>query len=292
MLLIALAAVFTALPGFSANQYASPPVRLYIHAVLMPYITNTSYAETASNLVEQIYASGAPSGELGHKLQAAYVAQPANGYTSNTMWFTIQAVAKDPGYKFLPGNCLTFTKTSTDGLLAGTNTFASTSYYYNSAAMGIIWGPGENHRIANTIAAEWWNQTPVNEFIFVGAAGKFFLFNDSYTFADVNNYIWSFPTNYQVTGTWTFNDGVNVPVHASKTLHTRQGPSNGLLGDEVLTNAVSVAVGLRTSTNDTWTLQFSPTIDPPSWIDQDTMNGGDIFSRPATSQGFWRTVLQ
>ena len=222
--------------GLNISSYAVPlgsnegPVRVYIYAVLMPYLGSNNYTATASNLVQWVYNHPGvePPGELGYQLDTSYIAQPAGNYTSNTLWFMVDVVSKDPAYKFLPG-CLSFAEVEPqDGRLNKTDTtLGNTAWWYASSSQGVIWGPGAG----NTIATGYWYQTPVNRFIYVGDASKFFTFDGTYTYSKLDDYIMGYSEDYQVTGTWTFNDTSKPLVHASKTLHTHpiQSDLNGWL---------------------------------------------------------------
>jgi hypothetical protein len=278
------------------------PVRLNIYAVPVPYLGSNGYTATASNLVQWVYNNPGqkPPGEVGYKLQTGYIAQPASGYTSNTVWFMIDAAAKDPAYKFLP-SCLSFGEVSTDGRLNKTdNTLGSNTWWYGSSSEGVIFGPDNG----NTIATGFWYQTPVNRFIYVGDASEFFTFTPdggSYPYSELDGYITGWTADYQITGTWTFNDTNYPTVHASKTLHKAALQSNldGKLTIMVITNDVNLAISLKTDDNNTFTLQSSdkPVKSSGGWQDDTTINPSDVIIRPATngpssSVKLWRAVLQ
>jgi hypothetical protein len=208
----------------------------------------------------------------------------------------VDVVSKDPAYKFLPG-CLSFAEVEPqDGRLNKTDTtLGNTAWWYASSSQGVIWGPGAG----NTIATGYWYQTPVNRFIYVGDASKFFTFDGTYTYSELDDYIMGYSEDYQVTGTWTFNDTSKPLVHASKTLHTH--PIQSDLNGWLTINSIApgfVAISLTTDANNTFTLRSScARITRTSWSDDSTINSGDIIIRPATNNSpsrvqIWDGVLQ
>jgi hypothetical protein len=301
---LVIVAIFMVVIGSVSTSFAPPmstegPVSLYVSAYLSPYPmtnstgvpTNSLYITTASNVVHDIYMDGKPSiAVTNHVLHTGYVWQPAN-HTNHSLWFSVRVVAKDANYRFLPG-CLTFIGKSTAGWLDKTNVFTDPMNYYSYTSKGVIWAPELGPRVSDTSASGYWKNTPVNEFIFNGAASRF----GSGTYQSVDDYIYSFPDDFKVTGTWIFDDGTNNPVRTSVTLHTKKNPSNGILAIRVFTNAVNVIIGMNSSDEDSWIVQSAPkvVVSQMNWSDDTTMSAGDIIIRPAVgvSQRYWRAILQ
>jgi hypothetical protein len=288
----------------AVSQNAPAPVIIYVSAILGPDKSNTNgsdaYDTWVNNTVTQMYQAGTPlqhlsqlSDDLGHVLETAYVSQPSN-LASNTVWFAVHVVATDPAYKFVPGQLL-FQGWSSDAAhsLAKTNTFSDPTFIYAPSSKGIAWGAG-GPRVNDSFASGYWNATPVNELIFIGAESKHFVYSSLADYTNIDDYIRSFK-DFQLTGTWEFMDvASNVLVHASTTLHFSGMPAPGILSavNDSPTN-VTVSV-LSAGTNDSWILEQASTVDSSVWIDVATVNWLDVL-RYSTLLGpteFWRMVLQ
>ena len=276
--------------GFISVTNTEGPVILYVTAYQQWDRTSPNYAANAAQVVEGLYQSNTIAGSIGptnRTLLVPYIAELDGNITSQWLWASVHVVAKDQGYKFLPGY-LTFESWSTDGLLNKTNSFNNPTYYYDPASRGFGW-TSSDHRVSNDYATGYWKDTPVSEFIFDGAAGKYFKYNpDGYTYDQLQAYILGYPSDYAVTLRWIFNDGTNNPVSASITLHTKQSTPVGTMGVRQF-NASQVVLGLTGSDADSWILQSAPIVkgsstSDMSWSDEASMNAGNTYLR-STSPG-------
>jgi len=295
--------------GLNVSQAQQPkdvvvtqPVLIYVSAIPGPTTNNqVAYQNWIANVIPQMYSKeigGTPlvvinqlTNDLGYILQIPYVSQPTS-LNSNTAWFVVHVISTNASFKFLPGQ-LQFVEQSSDSshLLSKTNLFSDPSYIYAPGSWGIIWGSG-GPRFNDTLAAGYWNATPVNEFIFIGAMSKYFVYSSPSDYMVISNYISGLP-DFQLTGTWQFTDGDgNVITHASKTLHAKGVYAPGIPSIVDYYPPNGVKVGITAGTNDTWVLQSSPSIQYPFWTDVATVNGGDALVFPTDQYGFWRLRLE
>jgi len=290
--------------GFSINSHATTvtntegPVILYVTVYQQWDPSQPTYATNAAQVVEELYQFNSIAGAIdstNRTLLVPYIAQFAGSITSKWLWASVHVIAKDPSYKFLPGECLTFVGSSTDGLLNKTNSFTDPVYYYDPASRGIIWG-SSNHRASNQYASGYWTNTPVNEFISDGAASKYFNYTNApgYTWVNLTNYILGYTSDYSVTLKWIYNDGTNNPVSASITLHTKQAAQGGTMTAQRVSDTNQVVLGLNGSVDDSWILQSAPVVaEFMTWSDEATMNAGDSFLRStAPGQYYYRVRKQ
>lgn len=238
------------------------------------------------------YRVNMPNDELGWSLQVPYVTQPTT-LTSNTAWFAVHLVSKYPAYFFTPSQ-LTFLERSSDGSndsLGKTNTFSDPTYIYTSAGMGVVWQG--TPRLSDTLVTSgYWDQTPVNEFIFVGAMSEYFVYSDPASYAEIGSYILGW-TDMSITGTWQFDDGDGDVFSVRKTLHTYGTYTPGIAGIDG-GGAGTVSVGSDVGQNDSWILQSaSSNIASPTWTDVATVNSNDTNFFPSLAPAnFWRLKLQ
>ncbi|MBU6231198.1 MAG: hypothetical protein KGI45_01235 [Patescibacteria group bacterium] len=263
------------------------PVRIRIVALLGPDISNPGYQSWGSNAVWAI-RNHTFSSALNYRLKDTYIVQPSD-LSGTSLWFAVDVQSVNPGYTFYPGQ-LTFVERSSDtgssaDSLGKTNPFDSPLYVYADwSSIGSTGG---------TVASGYWSDTPIDHFTFIGSMSKYFVIGSGFSMIDVDRYISYFP-DFHVTGTWDLADtNLNVVAHASKTLYLSSTPTQPTLA-VIPQSPTSVALSIIGATaDDTWMLQFTPSLVQPSWSDAASMNSGDTVIRATPgSQGMWRLMLE
>ena len=313
--LVCTAFVCAAITSLPVNAQSGPepaPVSIYVYPILLPVSSSSAFMSAATNTVMQTYVSGTPLGTLGHKLVPSYIAQSVDSYTNWTLWFLVDIRGRDSSVFFSPTN-LSFNFWSSDyvtnaDLLGTTRVYnnPNTNYTMTPSAMGVLYGSGGPGVNDNLVAQGGWNQM-VNRFIFIGASGNAFGYNDASGMGNISSYMQSF-TNYLVTGTWSLmppgpgsSGGIGYagnPVTAHVTLQMTDQPIRPVL--DIRLQDGEVNVGIDVSTNQTAILRFFPNL--PFGSEGETVigtwNAGDapfafLPTDPSSgNQGYFDAIIE
>ncbi len=279
-------------PWVSLKSYSECPVLIYTRAILGPSSTSAQYQSWSRTTLSNIYnlgrLPGNLPGELGHKLLPQYLSQSGD-VTNWTVWMTVQIITKDPSFKFTASQIKAIWKSSdAANSLGKTNSFENPKYIYSPyGSYGINWNAAGPRNGDEVDTSSYWNSKPVNELIFLGSMGKYYL-TDS---AGVSNYVSQFP-DFQDSCTWQLvGTESSVLGYASKTLHYRELPISWNIS--ISKADPGIQLGISSSTTDTWVLLQTENIGSPNWNPVATVNAGDIIYRPANiKSGFWKLILQ
>jgi len=295
-----LAAIVTCLAQSVVAQ-TNQHVRMYIIPVSGPQFADPAFAGWAQGVVSNIYSSNPPGSNVGYYLNTSYFAADLSRYpspfTNSTVRFALRVTAVNPGYMFTP-NDLLFTERSSDALLDYRFVYTNPipSYIaYTPQAIGVVRGIDGSVSAVYTNFENWSNM--VSEFIFIGPQSRCYEYGTNvsislqYSYTDLSDYLDS--VSDQITGTWSIDDGVNLIASASKTFYRFGTPANVSLGIRAL-GGTNYQISFVSSSNDTWTVQESPTIAGfVIWRDIFTASGAVIVNWSSTNIcDFFRGVLQ
>jgi hypothetical protein len=197
-------------------------------------------------------------------------------------------------------NDITFTEKSSDSNKLNYSfvyTNPAPSYYgYSPQAIGVVRRLDGSVSAVYTNSENWSNL--VSEFIFIGPKSDCYAYGTNgglnYSYSSLSNYLDS--AGVDVTGTWSLDDGTtNSIVSASKTFYRQGTPSQLDFLGITSVGGQTYDVSFVSSTNDTWTVQASPTLGSSAvWIDVFTASGmgNALWLGTTNTTCFLRAVLQ
>jgi hypothetical protein len=276
-------------------------VRMYIIPVFGPQSADSTFTSWANGVVSNIYNGTVPGTNLGHYLDTSYFGANVSQspFTNDTVRFAVHVVAANPGYMFSP-NDITFTEKSSDSNKLNYSfvyTNPAPSYYgYSPQAIGVVRRLDGSVSAVYTNSENWSNL--VSEFIFIGPKSDCYAYGTNgglnYSYSSLSNYLDS--AGVDVTGTWSLDDGTtNSIVSASKTFYRQGTPSQLDFLGITSVGGQTYDVSFVSSTNDTWTVQASPTLGSSAvWIDVFTASGmgNALWLSTTNTTCFLRAVLQ
>lgn len=276
----------------------SAPVLLYGVAVRGPAKSNPAYPAWAADMVSRMYngQSLGTNAVTGYYLDTTNISQDAVGTNQDTLWFMIHVVAADPSYSFSPHQLYFWEHSSDPGdSLADSDDLSDTNIIYTSSALGIIWGSNGTNvgpRFNDTLLeSQSWSQN-VNEFIFIGAMSQYYTYTNAPSRLAIDTYVDYWP-DYELTGVWQFTYGSSSTLLAKKTFYRKATPYPFKLSEQAIDPNNTVSLGVTAGTNDTYTIQYSPSVQYPQWTDAATVNAGWNEGWIHTNRmGYFRWTMQ
>lgn len=257
------------IPTFATT---SPVVTIYTQAVWGPPTNAPGYIPWANMIASNVYAGVTLSNDW--HLQTPYFVQNSTNQTNNTVWYLNHMVSNSTNYMFSPTG-MTFNASSSDSanVFYESFSYSTGNFIYTPHAIGVKWGPGGARKSDTLLTTGSWTN-PVNEFIFIGHEATYWICTNSTQYTQVDSYFSGATVNMRATGTFTFNDGVNPSVSASKSFYRQTQPSAPTLTINRAGNQVETVSASPISPYDSWIIQGTLNLQPTSWTNITSLSGG------------------
>lgn len=271
----------------------NPVVSIYTIAVWGPPTNAPGFIPWANTVVSNLYNNVILTNDW--RLQTPYFVQNSTNQTNNTVWYATHLISNNTNYMFSPTG-LTFNASSSDpaNVFYATFSYNTGNFIYTPQAMGVVWGPGGARKSDTLLTTGSWTNM-VNEFVFIGHESTYWICTNATQYNQVDNYFSGATVNMRTTGTFTFNNGINPAVSASKSFYRQTSPNAPKLtisGNRNQTETISLN---PISPYDSWIIQGTLNLLPTSWNNITSLSGGLTafnWQNGTNKMEFFRAVLE